>query len=170
MASPRTTRPTRKSETQSSDHVCARSSPSLVSSHEEMNPSKRSSMEDCSVYAAPGTWGAPDEDMAYLGVYDGHGGTIKDDFYILHCDVHKGFAFLVDSHFHHQSLLKGREMVDYLEHGLSYHVAQELQFQDDASIPERLERAFLMADIHSKQLGITTSGATVAICLIQVRR
>ena len=61
-------------------------------------------------------------------------------------------------------------MVDYLEHGLCYHVAQELQCQDDASILERLERAFLMADIHSKQLGITTSGATVAICLVKVRK
>lgn len=49
-------------------------SPVMVSSHEEMNPSRRSSMEDCSVYSPPGTWGAPDEDMAYLGVYDGHGG------------------------------------------------------------------------------------------------
>lgn len=53
-----------------------RASPILVSSHEEMNPSRRSSMEDCSVYAAPGTWDAPDEDMAYLGIYDGHGGKI----------------------------------------------------------------------------------------------
>jgi hypothetical protein len=26
------------------------------------------------VYSAPGTWDAPDPDMAYLGVYDGHGG------------------------------------------------------------------------------------------------
>ena len=59
-------------------------------------------------------------------------------------------------------------MVEYLEHGLSYHVAQELRCDDDASILERLERAFLMADIHSKQLGVTTSGATVAICLIKV--
>jgi serine/threonine protein phosphatase PrpC len=49
-------------------------SPIMVSSHEEMNPSRRSAMEDCSVYAPPGTWDAPDEDMAYLGVYDGHGG------------------------------------------------------------------------------------------------
>jgi hypothetical protein len=60
-------------------------------------------------------------------------------------------------------------MVEYLEHGLSFHVAQELKCQeDDATILERLERAFLMADIHSKQLGITTSGATVAVCLVQV--
>jgi hypothetical protein len=59
-------------------------------------------------------------------------------------------------------------MVEYLEHGLSYHVAQELQCQDGASMAERLERAFLMADIHSKQLGVTMSGATVAICLVKV--
>lgn len=32
-------------------------------------------MEDCSVYNAPGTWDAPDNDMAYLGIYDGHGGA-----------------------------------------------------------------------------------------------
>jgi hypothetical protein len=50
-------------------------SPVLVSIHEEMNPAKRSTMEDCCVYSAPGTWDAPDNDMAYLGVYDGHGGT-----------------------------------------------------------------------------------------------
>jgi len=60
-------------------------------------------------------------------------------------------------------------MVEYLEHGLSYHVAQELQCDDNATVLERLERAFLMADIHSKQLGVTTSGATVAICLVKVR-
>jgi len=51
----------------------------LVSTHEEMNPSRRASMEDCTVYSAPGTWGAPDEDMAYLGIYDGHGGELTPD-------------------------------------------------------------------------------------------
>jgi hypothetical protein len=77
-------------------------------------------------------------------------------------------------------------MVEYLEHGLLFHIAHELKHQereshnnsndsqakhdndDDATILERLERAFLMADIHSNQLGITTSGATVAVCLVQV--
>ena len=59
-------------------------------------------------------------------------------------------------------------MVEYLEHGLSFHIAQELSYKDDATILERLERAFLMADIHSRQLGVTTSGATVAVCLVQV--
>lgn len=66
-------------------------------------------------------------------------------------------------------LLVGRDMVEYLEHGLSYHVAQELKCQDDASMATRLERAFLMADIHSRQMGVTMSGSTVAICLVQVR-
>ena len=49
-------------------------SPSLVSYYEEMNPSRRSSMEDTCVYHPPSTWDAPDPDMAFLGVYDGHGG------------------------------------------------------------------------------------------------
>ena len=91
-------------------------------------------MEDCCVYAPSGSWDGPAE-MAFLGVYDGHG---------------------------------GRDMVEYLEDGLSYHVAQELAHGDNASMTTRLERAFLMADIHSKQLGVTMSGATVAMCLVQV--
>jgi hypothetical protein len=61
-------------------------------------------------------------------------------------------------------------MVEYLEHGLQYHVAQELKHPDDASMAERLERAFLMADIHSRQQGVIMSGATVAMCLVKVRR
>ena len=65
--------------------------------------------------------------------------------------------------------LSGRDMVEYLEHGLSYHVAQELQYQDQSSILARLERAFLMADIHSNQIGVTMSGATVAVGLVRVR-
>ena len=69
MASPRISRHNHQSH-----HAETGESPVVVSSHEEMNPSRRSSMEDCSVYSPPGTWGAPDQDMAYLGVYDGHGG------------------------------------------------------------------------------------------------
>ena len=76
-------------------------------------------------------------------------------------------------------------MVEYLEHGLLFHIAHELKhrrheshdknnenddYDDEATILERLERAFLMADIHSNQLGITTSGATVAVCLVQVSK
>ena len=135
---------------------------SLVSTCEEMNPSKRSSFEDCSIYAPAGSWNAPDSNMAFLSVVDGHG---------------------------------GRDIVEYLEDGLLYHVSQELQQQqqqqqqpqqqqkhtddttvntelipsaanEESSILASLERAFLMADIHSKALGVTSSGATVAVCLV----
>ncbi len=119
---------------------------SLVSTCEEMNPSKRSSFEDCSMYAPAGTWNAPDENMAFLAIADGHG---------------------------------GRDIVEFCEDGLLYHVCQELQIEEkdpnndgdddnvsDDSIHARLERSFLMADIHSKALGLTNSGATVAMCLV----
>eukprot|EP00536_Pseudo-nitzschia_multiseries_P004759 jgi/Psemu1/188908/e_gw1.82.83.1 len=110
---------------------------SLVSTCEEMNPSRRSSFEDCSIYAPSGTWNCPDENMAMLAVADGHG---------------------------------GRDIVEFLEDALLYHVSEELQLEDhrhtmadNDSIPARLERAFLIADIHSKTMGLTSSGATVAI-------
>jgi hypothetical protein len=45
-----------------------------VSTAEAMNPTRRNTMEDRYVIHAPGTWNAPDPDMAYLAVYDGHGG------------------------------------------------------------------------------------------------
>ena len=111
---------------------------SLVSTCEEMNPSKRSSFEDCSMYAPSGTWNAPDENMAFLAIADGHG---------------------------------GRDIVEFLEDGLLYHVSHELQIEErdplsNGSILARLERSFLMADIHSKALGLTNSGATVAVCLV----
>ena len=160
-----------------------------VSMFEEMNPSRRSSHEDCSLFYDAGTWGSPDPDMVLLAVCDGHG---------------------------------GRDMVDYLEHGLVFHVAEELKAPEVSSpspieqetstgaeagntgggphheeehrqdeivggagshhikneegevfiddIPSRLERAFLMADIHSKCLGVQTSGATVALCLVKRHR
>jgi hypothetical protein len=58
-------------------------------------------------------------------------------------------------------------MVDFLEHGLAHHVAQELQ-HEGVDMTTCLTRAFLTADIHAKMLGIEYSGATVAICLIRV--
>jgi hypothetical protein len=60
-------------------------------------------------------------------------------------------------------------MVDFLEKGLIHHVAEELGCQkDNAHTATRLERAFLMADIHSHQAGVESSGATVALCLVKV--
>ncbi|VEU43784.1 unnamed protein product, partial [Pseudo-nitzschia multistriata] len=131
----------------------------LVSTCEEMNPSRRSSFEDCSIYAPSGTWGCPDANMAMLAVADGHG---------------------------------GRDIVEFLEDALLFHVSAELQIDPPEnvvagsgssaststggrekrttthgdSIPARLERAFLITDIHSKTMGLMSSGATVAMCLV----
>ena len=89
----------------------------------------------------------------------------------------------------------GRDIVEFLEDGLLYHVSSEMQFEEhdssncdggnassghdnsnnnnnsqtnpsNDSISARLERAFLMADIHSKAMGLTNSGATVAVCVV----
>lgn len=58
--------------------------------------------------------------------------------------------------------------MNFLEHGLSFHVAQELAIDDDSDIQTRLQRAFLMTDIHARHAGVMTSGATVAACLVKV--
>lgn len=93
--------------------------------------------------------------MHYPGIYDGHG---------------------------------GRAIVDYLENALENTICQELKLQDDASIQERLTRyqfppfstsllslfltpfhyyrAFLITDMNSRKLNITTSGATAVCALI----
>lgn len=82
-------------------------------------------------------------------------------------------------------------MVEFLKHGMHYHVAQEMRAaaaavedKDDTTAtpkndtartrmmmmmqPAVLECAFLMADIHAQLAGIQSSGATVAVCLIRV--
>jgi len=111
---------------------------------EAMNAAKRSNMEDRhAVHLGGRAWGAPsprEDETSYLAVYDGHG---------------------------------GRDIVDFLEHGLAFHVARELRGDnggggdDDDDLKKRIERAFLMADIHSRQAGLITSGSTVAMCLIK---
>ena len=49
----------------------------IVSAHEEMNPSHRSTMEDCHVYYKADELDFGNPDMCMLGVYDGHGGMFK---------------------------------------------------------------------------------------------
>lgn len=119
-----------------------------ISSGEQMNPTKRNTMEDCHVTKHPRSheW---DHDSTFIGVYDGHG---------------------------------GRDIVDFLQDALHSNIALELNHIDAAddierpsdsttdnstSIHERLERAFLITDVQSKMQNIHTSGATVAICIIQ---
>jgi serine/threonine protein phosphatase PrpC len=78
----------------------------------------------------------------------------------------------------------GREMADFLRHAMAFHVAEEMEYgrqmqqqennnkdnakdkKKDDDLMRQLGRAFLAADVHAKQAGIATSGATVAVCLI----
>jgi serine/threonine protein phosphatase PrpC len=60
----------------------------------------------------------------------------------------------------------GRQIVDYLEHGLESMVIEEFLFEDDASHLERITRAFLRTDMNTKVLDITTSGATAVVTLL----
>lgn len=62
----------------------------------------------------------------------------------------------------------GRDMVDYLEHGLEFFIAQELRREDNSDMATRLRRSFIMADVHAAQQGVKTSGATVVVCLVKV--
>ena len=123
-----------------------------ISTAEQMNPTKRNTMEDCHVSLQPNTWG---HDSVYLGVYDGHG---------------------------------GRDIVDFLQDALHENIAEELTVGNDhdnnenkdggdkdgitssfshAGIQEKLERAFLITDVQSRMEEIETSGATVAVCIVE---
>lgn len=102
-------------------------------SHEEMNPRRRHTMEDCH-RIIPNLLHHNDSDFAYFAVYDGHG---------------------------------GRQIVDFLEPILESNIALELVQEDDASILERLARSFLITDMQSRKLNITTSGATAVSVLLK---
>lgn len=100
-------------------------------SHDEMNPKRRSTMEDC--HRIVGALGG-DANVSYFGVYDGHG---------------------------------GRQIVDFLETALENNIVEELRQKDDADMPERLARAFLITDMQSRRADITTSGATAVSVIIK---
>lgn len=105
----------------------------LACQHEEMNPRKRHTMEDCH-RIIPKLLEQQNSIFSYFAVYDGHG---------------------------------GRQIVDFLEKSLENNVANELKQTDDADIPERLARAYLITDLQSKKLNITTSGATSVSALMK---
>lgn len=99
--------------------------------HEEMNPRRRSTMEDVHRVVP---YLAGSNEYSYFGVYDGHG---------------------------------GRHIVDFLEETLENNISTELQLPDEASVLERIRRAFLITDMQSKQLDIVTSGATAVVALLK---
>ena len=52
----------------------------IVSVAEEMNPTRRNTMEDAHDVRKPGSWGAPNPRAAFLSVMDGHGGRLIADY------------------------------------------------------------------------------------------
>jgi serine/threonine protein phosphatase PrpC len=106
----------------------------IVSSAEEMNPSRRTTMEDCFVHFDAGQWNCNNPNLAYLGIYDGHG---------------------------------GRETVDYLSTSLHSNIATELNQPETTPLHTRIESAFLITDVESHLAGIKSSGATVAVSLVE---
>src|SRR6056300_1745320 len=52
----------------------------LISTAEEMNPTRRNTMEYVHVIHAPITWSAPHPSASFIGVYDGHGGRLIVDY------------------------------------------------------------------------------------------
>jgi len=162
----------------------------LISVGEAMNPLRRSNMEDRFVVHREGTWGAPDPNMSYLAVYVSTI-VVATAVCVRQCcrkwcarslsqtTVHLHIKSLTSLRLRFQDGHGGRDIVDFLEHGLSYHMARELQHTatttsseedegDDVSLQTRIERAFLMADVHARQSGLLTSGSTVALCLVKV--
>ncbi len=61
----------------------------------------------------------------------------------------------------------GRQIVDFLETRLEQNVITELKKDDEATIQERLARAFLITDMQSRQLDRNTAGATAVVALIK---
>lgn len=60
----------------------------------------------------------------------------------------------------------GRHIAEFLEETLENNISEELKVDDDASIPERMARAYLITDAMSKKDGIMTSGATAVSALL----
>lgn len=60
----------------------------------------------------------------------------------------------------------GRQIVDFLENALEERIAKEINHPDDATIAERVTRSFLITDMESRKLNITTSGATAVVALL----
>jgi serine/threonine protein phosphatase PrpC len=106
---------------------------------EEMNPLRRSTMEDIHVILPEGSWEL--NEFTYLAIYDGHGGRDMVDF--LQHTLHHNFAMELQPEI------------------TSIHLPKDIP-----RIKEALERAFLITDIQAHKFGISRSGSTVAVCLI----
>jgi len=130
-----------------------------VSIAEEMNPTRRSSMEDVHVYHHPGSWEAPNQHATFLGVYDGHGGRGIVDYLevFLSANVAKEWCHLISDENTYEN--KRRRLDDDVSE-------KKAASAEGQTIQTAFERAFLLTDIQSRMAGIQTSGATVACCIV----
>ena len=149
----------------------------ILSMAEEMNPTRRNTMEDAHVAHEPGTWDAPDGRATFLAVYDGHGGRDMTEYLEekLAGNVAQEWQHLSSEQVETPSLLDEqrdkKRRLDDLSKAIDQcdgkqHSDKSPTPDDGVAIRTALERAFLLTDIQSRMDGITTSGATVACCVI----
>jgi len=136
---------------------------------EEMNPQRRNTMEDVHVMYQPGTWNCHDPELAYMGVYDGHGGRDTVDFLqdALHVSIAEELRHGNIGGRGEDDKDRGGGEKDSSSHTCLDASSSNNEVVDNAPIETRLERAFLITDVESKMMGIQTSGATVCICLVK---
>jgi serine/threonine protein phosphatase PrpC len=146
----------------------------IVSISEEMNPSRRCTMEDVCVHYPPDFFRVKGKNPSVPSnrtssspkkkrLRSGCTGNASS------CEIEIGDQWqmlgVYDGH-------GGRAIADYLDENLGRILAEELHSDDiDEEEPtpvlERIERAMLLADVDSYQRGIHASGATVVLCLIR---
>jgi len=159
----------------------------IISTAEEMNPLRRSNMEDVHVVTelTVGRGGGStssstnsssttkqqeqhhhDDSYQYLAVYDGHGGRDTVDFLqqALHVNVQEELREASSMASSSNSSSSKENKQDPNQHAVT--TDNNNNNSSIINIPACLERALLITDIQARQFGITSSGATVAICLI----
>ncbi|KAL9180216.1 hypothetical protein ACHAXT_008186 [Thalassiosira profunda] len=145
----------------------------LFSVAEEMNPERRSTMEDAFSINGPGSWGAPNDGATFLGVYDGHGGRLIADYLEDHLaqNVAQEWAHAEgegrkEGSIEGQDQSKKRRLGDENANGNGAPDSKSDHQKEGETMQIALERAFLLTDIQSRMDGLTTSGATVVCCIV----
>ena len=133
----------------------------IVSVAEEMNPTRRNTMEDVHVIHYPGSWSAPDCTATFLSVMDGHGGRLMADY--LEDNLSKNVAdeWRYSADEMERWRRKGAMNDDGVRHDLSKKKRRhdetttstepsksEIEIQGDI-VRTAFERAFLLTDIRS---------------------
>lgn len=141
----------------------------IVSVAEEMNPTRRNTMEDVHVVHAPGSWDAPDCTATFLSVMDGHGGRLMADYLEDHLSRNVADEWRYSADEMERWRRKGAMNEKKPRHDETMTSTEpsksEIDIQGDI-VRTAFERAFLLTDIRSRLDGISTSGATVACCVI----